>query len=46
MKNTQVEHIPSAHSFGAYKFSLSMDSCVTHAENQSAQTEAVVENPK
>ena len=46
MINTRVEHISSAHSFGMYRFSLSMDSCVTHAENQSTQAEALEENLK
>ena len=46
MINTQVEHIFSAHSFGTHRFSLSMDSCITHAENESAQAEAVVGNLK
>ena len=46
MINTKVEHISSAHSFDMYIFSLSMVSYITHAENQSAQAEAVVGNLK
>ena len=46
MIETQVENISSTHSFGMHRFSLSMDSCVTHTEDQSAQAEAVVGNLK
>ena len=46
MIKTQVEHIFSAHSFGMHRFSLSVDSCITHTENQSVQAEAVVGNCK
>ena len=46
MINTRVEHISSAHSCGAHRFSMSTDLCVSHAENQSAQAEAVVGNLK
>ena len=44
MINTKVEHIYSALTFGMHKFSLSMDPCITHAETQLAQAEAVTGN--
>ena len=46
MIETQVEHISLTHSFGMHKFSLHLDSCITHAEDQPAQAEAVVGNLK
>ena len=41
MIETQVEHTSSTHSIGAHRFSLSMDLCITHAEDQSTQAEAI-----
>ena len=46
MIETKLGHMTSTYSFDTHRFSLSMDSCVTHTKANSAQAEAVAGNLK